>query len=85
MTNDNAKPRTVWIQRNGYSIELTEDEIRAAYAACTPINSAQNTVPERISQARAVSDMTSDIMRLMDDIAYATKRHDTESRVFGTR
>lgn len=85
MTNDNAKPRTIWIQRNGYSIELTEDEIRAAYAACTPINSAQNVVPERVSNARAVSDMTSDIMRLMDDIAYVTKRYEPEPSVFGTR
>lgn len=83
--DNTTRPRTIWIQRNGYSIELTEDEIRAAYAACTPVDSAQNAEPVRISSTRAVSDMTSDIMRLMDDIAYATKRHDTELRVFGTR
>ena len=85
MANDNAKPRTVWIQRNGYAIELTEDEVRSAYAQC---ECAEH--PERASASAlsgyAVSEMTNDLMRLVSDLKYAAKRYAPEpDGVFGNQ
>lgn len=74
------KPRTVWVHRDGYSIELTEDEIRRAYAQFK-----EPDRPEHLSHGSAVSQMTSDIYKTMDDLAYILKRREsTPSGPFGT-
>lgn len=64
------RPNTIWVHRDGYSIELTEDEVRKAYAQCSkPVSSK-----EPASMGPAVNRMTSIIYQLMDDINYAVKR-----------
>lgn len=71
MSNDQGKPKTVWIQRHGYAIELTEDEIRRAYAQC-------DETPKAVGKSvydydRAVSQMNEDVNRTMVDLAYALR------------
>lgn len=80
--SEQSKPRTIWIQRDGYAIELTEDEVRKAYAQCECAEHPESA-PASAMASYTVSEMTNDIMRLMADLEYATKRYDTESRVFG--
>jgi hypothetical protein len=82
MADEQRKPKTIWIQRDGYSIELTEDEVRRAYAQCgeKPKPDAKNAY----DHGRAVSQMTTDIYQTLDDIAYAVRqRHPELSGPFG--
>lgn len=70
------RPNTVWVHRDGYSIELTEEEVRKAYSQCSrPVSSK-----ETASMGPAVNRMTSDIYRLMDDINYAVNRDHAEPK-----
>lgn len=77
---------TIWVHRDGYSIELTEEEVRKAYSQCSHPASSKEQVC--LGQAGlgpaglgpAVNQMTSDIYRLMDDINYAVHRNQPEPK-----
>lgn len=75
------KPNTVWVHRDGYSIELTEEEVRKAYSQCShPASSKEQAGLGPANMGPAVNRMTSDIYRLMDDINYAVHRSQPEPR-----
>ena len=75
------RQNTIWVHRDGYSIELTEEEVRKAYSQCSHPDSLKRSA--NMGQAGlgpAVNQMTSDIYRLMDDINYAVHRNQPEPK-----
>lgn len=78
------RPNTVWVHRDGYSIELTEEEVRKAYSQCShPNSSKKQTCREPASMGPVVNRMMSDVYRLMDDVQYAVRNKSEPKSPFG--